>query len=144
MIALADSGDAREVRCSPEGLLRVASAPPIEVVYNIGSVPANASVFVPSIDLGPVESRQHTLILSLKIGVASPGEVFAIETSPDGIDWMSTNNASGATASAWSNSSGGTMHHQARPLCRYIRPRYQNGSTAQTALKLYLTALAGV
>jgi hypothetical protein len=144
MLALTNSGDVRNLRCSPEGLLRVAFAPPIEALYDIGAVAANATVLTTPIDLGVAESRQHTLVLAIKRGVASSGEVFSVESSLDGTDWVTTHNASGSTASAWHNGSGSFMYNQARPFGRYVRLRYQNGSTAQTALKLNLTAIAGV
>jgi len=144
MLALTNSGDVRDVRCSPEGLLRVSFAPPIELFYDIGALAANTTVFTPAIDLGPAESRQHTLVLAIKRGVASAGEAFSVESSLDGADWFITTNASGATSSSYSTVSGIHMHSQARPFGRYVRLRYTNGSTAQTALKLLLTAIAGV
>jgi hypothetical protein len=144
LIALTNSGDVRNLRCSPEGLLLAAFAPPIERLYDIGALAANATTYSAALDLGVAESRQHTLLLCIKRGVASAGEVFSVESSLDGVDWVTTNNAAGATASGSNNTSSPTMHNQARPFGRYVRLRYQNGSTAQTALKLHLTAIAGV
>jgi hypothetical protein len=113
-------------------------------LYDIGAVAANAPVLTPAFDLRPAESRQHTLVLAIKRGVASSGEIFSVESSLDGSDWVTTNNAAGGTASALNNASGAVIYNQARPFGRYVRLRYQNGSTAQTALKLHLTAIAGV
>ena len=144
ILALTGSGDVRDVRCSPEGLLLVAFTPPIEMFYDIGAVAASTTVLTPVFDLGPVESRQHTLVLAIKNGVASTGESFMVQASPDGTDWFTTNNAAGHSSGASNSTSSQTMHVQARPFGRYVRLRYTNGSTAQTALKLYLTAIAGV
>jgi hypothetical protein len=144
MIALTNSGDVRNVRCSPDGMLRVAIAPPIALRYDIGAVAANAVVYTPALDLGADESRQHTLLMAIKRGAASSGELVTIDSSLDGADWIVSPNAAGATAAASSSGSSTGLFIQGRPLGRYVRLRYQNGSTAQTALILNLTAMAGV
>jgi hypothetical protein len=143
MLALTNSGDVRNLLCSNGGLLRVALAPPIEMYHDIGAVAANATVIPTVIDLDATE-HQHTLFLALKLGVASSGEYFAIEVSADGLNWYAAHNAAGTNGGAGNGSSGYAMYSQGRPLGRYVRLRYVNGSTPQTSLKLYLKAFAGV
>lgn len=119
-------------------------AAPIEQRNTVGALAASATFTGPTLDLGPAATRQHTLLLAYKNGVASAGEAFRIDWSDDDVLWwFATPNAAGSNGSSNSGAGGGVMLTQGRPMGRYARMVYTNGATPQTNLTLALTALAG-
>ncbi len=146
MLARTLQGDVLDVRCSPDGLLIASFAPPIDLRYDIGALAVNATFNGPTIDLGPALTRQHHLILAAKYGVASAGEVINLRWSDDDINWRQMHGAPGSSggSSAQNSTSAMNMVTKGVTMGRYVRVVYTNGSTAQTALFIAVTCLAGI
>jgi hypothetical protein len=119
---------------------------PIEQRTNVGALAASATFYTDALDLGPAETRQHTRIMFSKFGVASAGEAVITQWSDDAVTWYSHLPAGlgTANANAYSNTSGAQMNVQGVPFARYVRMTYTNGATPQTALFLFITAIAGI
>jgi len=109
----------------------------------VGALAINASAVSATLDLGG--KARHTLLLARKTGVASNGEMIEMQSSPDEAAWTVCPDAAGDTGLAQQQYAIGQAMHvmQARPMDRYVRASFKNGLTAQTALVLELTALAG-
>lgn len=92
-------------------------------------------------DLG----REHNLgeLTAVKRGAASTGETLLIQQAHDGEaqspTWVTCPAAAGG-ALAESPASAAAMVLSARPTARWVRVLFTNGSVAQTALSLELTA----
>lgn len=144
-----DSGGVdRPILVGPLGRPIIAMPAPIEVRNALGALAANTTTFTdPPIDLGPAATRQHTLLMLTKTGVASAGEALNIKWSDDNINWVFVSPSplgSTSSSSSYSSASAGSTCTQGRPMGRYARGFYTNGSTPQTDLQLALTAIAGV
>lgn len=125
----------------------IVTSPPIEVRTTIGALAASAAAYSDVMDLGPAETRQHTLIMMYKSGVASPGEFINLQWSDNNANWRANlpspiGNSSGQFS--YNSISNATMITQGRPMGRYVRGVLANGSTPQTALYFSLIAFAGV
>lgn len=111
--------------------------------YAIGALSASAaSPHV--VDLG--DPHTFTKLVAVKRGLASAGESLLIEQSHNGDaqspTWVKCTNAA-LTGLVASPVSATDMVVAAVPTARWVRLNYTNGTTAQTALDLELTALEG-
>ena len=122
----------------------MSQAPPIEQRIIVGAVAASTVYNTVGIDLGPASTRVHTHILALKSGIPSTGEYTQIQFSDDNLSWYQSPDAAGATGNPYNGTSGYNMNSQARVMGRYMRLTFSNGTTAQTNLLIFLTALSGV
>jgi hypothetical protein len=135
------------LRCDAEGRVYLADyePPPVQLSVEtaVGTVAANATAVSTTLELGA--NARHTLLLARKTGVASNGETLEIQSSPDEAGWTVCPDAAGDTGLAQQQYAIGQAMHvmQARPMDRYVRASFKNGVTAQTALVLQLTTLAG-
>jgi len=138
----------RHLLTDPTGRQVTVTAPPIEIRTNVGAVSAGAWVPGETLDLGPAATRQHTRLLFCKYGVASAGESLSTQWSDDGVVWNSNVpaafGAGVANTNAFSNISSAQMSTQGIPPGRYVRLAFSNGATPQTALQLFITAIAGI
>jgi hypothetical protein len=111
--------------------------------YAVGALDALAAS-AQVLDLG--NPHTFTKVVAVKRGTASAGETLIIEQSHNGDaetpTWVSAP-AAALTGLVASPSSGAAMVVAAVPTARWVRLSYTNGSTAQTALVLELTALNG-
>ncbi len=124
----------------------VASSAPIEVRTNIGALAASATAYSEVMNMGVAADRQHTMLIAHKTGVPSAGENLRIEWSDDQVDWyVSVGRDNGSVSQdAYTSSSSAQMRVKGAVIGRYARGLYINGATPQTALKLFLTAIAGI
>ncbi|MGH8585248.1 MAG: hypothetical protein ACREWE_03385 [Gammaproteobacteria bacterium] len=135
------------LRCDAEGRVYLADYEPPPVNLSVETafraLAANATALSTTLDLGT--NGRHTLLLARKTGVASNGETIEVQSSPDEAAWTVCPGAAGGTGLAQQQYAIGQAMHvmQARPMGRYVRVSFKNGLTAQTALVLRLTALAG-
>lgn len=111
--------------------------------YAVGALDAlAASAHV--LDLG--NPHTFTKVVAVKRGAASAGETLLIEQSHNGDadtpTWVAAPGIA-LTGLAASPSTSANMVLAAVPTARWVRLNFTNGSTAQTALVLELTALEG-
>lgn len=94
-----------------------------------------------ALDLG--NRHTFTKLIAVKRGAASTGETLLIEQAHDGDQasptWVSCPNLA-LTDLVASPSSAASMVVAAVPTARYVQIKHTNGSVAQTALVLELTA----
>ncbi len=117
---------------------------PIENTYAVGALAASASYYGAAIDLGAAATpRQYTACYGYKSGIPSTGESLFLQWSQDGVNWIGAmvGGLLNGYATAYNSNSSGVMTVFGTPIGRYYRIGYTNGSTAQTALNLYATAL---
>ena len=141
------TGTLRSLVCDALNRLITATSAPLEQRTDVGALAASTPVTTDALDLGTKETRQHTRIICTKYGVASAGETITTEWSDDAVTWnvhLPAGIGSSASANAFSNTSASQMHVQGLPPGRYVRMKYTNGATPQTALMLSITAIAGI
>jgi len=134
--------ETRCIRCNSSGYL--IGAPTLAFTYDVGALPANGSINTDVVDLG--EGSIYTLLIARKSGIASSQESMSINSSIDGVRWLVTASANFNPNLAWHSPSGSNNQFvvQGRPIGRFVRINFKNGSTNQTNLVLELAALAGV
>lgn len=107
----------------------------------IGASATSAAKTSDILDLG--ETHSFTKVIATKRGLASTGETLVIQQAHDGEagspTWVSCPNTD-LTGLVASPSSATDMVVAAVPTARYVRAVHTNGSTAQTALVLELSA----
>lgn len=107
----------------------------------VGALAGSAANSALVMDLG----REHSFreLTAVKRGAASTGETLLLQQAHDGEaaspTWVTCPAAAGG-ALAESPASGAAMVLSARPTARWVRVLFTNGSVAQTALSLELTA----
>ena len=141
------TGTLRSLVCDALNRLITVQAAPLEQRTDVGALGASAVVLTAALDLGPAETRQHTRIIAYKSGAASAGETITPQWSDDGITWeLLSPPAIGSSAiiGADNSTSALRMMSQFLPPGRYVRFSYANGATPQTALRLFVTAIAGI
>lgn len=141
------SGTLRSLVCDALNRLITVQAAPLEQRTDIGALDASAIAFSDALDLGPPQTRQHTRVLFRKDGFPSAGESINTQWSDDADVWrfhLPAAVASAPNANATGGASSAAMNVQGIPFARYCRMQYVNGATPQTALKLAVTAIAGI
>ena len=141
------TGTLRSLVCDALNRLITATSAPLEQRTNVGAVAASAVVTTDALDLGPKETRQHTRVIGVKIGLVSAGESLQLNWSDDLITWylqMPSALGSATNTTTVNSTSLAVMNCQGIPPGRYVRMRYANGSADQTDLILTLTAIAGI
>lgn len=129
------------------GRMITATTAPLEQRIDVGALSASAIAITDALDLGPKETRQHTRVIFSKYGSTSAGEFIVTEWSDDGVTWnihLPAGLGNNPTTNAYSAVSSAAMHVQGISLGRYVRMKYNNGDTPQTALRLSVTAIAGI
>ena len=136
----------RHILTDTGGRQVMVSAAPIEVRTNIGALAASATAYSEVMNMGVAADRQHTMLIAHKAGVPSVGENLRIEWSDDQVDWyVSVGRDNGSVSQdAYTSSSSAQMRVKGSVIGRYARVLYINGATPQTALKLSMTAIAGI
>lgn len=110
--------------------------------FNFGSVAAYANIYTDVIDLG--EDHRYTFLIARKLGNVSSGSYIEIHSSIDGVRW-----APAPGYDDWNLARRGGAGYfifcvHGRPMGRYVRVYYKNGSRAQNELIIDLAAFAGI
>lgn len=110
--------------------------------FNFGSVSAYADIYTDVIDLG--EDHRYTFLIARKIGNGSSGSYIEIHSSIDGVRWAPAPGYDDWNF-AWRDGSGYFIFcAYGRPIGRYVRVYYKNGSSAQNELIIELAVFGGI
>lgn len=114
--------------------------------FNLRSVPRYTNIYTDIIDLG--ENHAYTLLIARKTGNAGLYETLEIQASVDGVNWVPAAGGPGYphdfTARSKLSNRASSFCVWGRPVGRYVRIYFENGSYGQDELIIDLGAFGGI